>query len=227
MGWSLARARAVTEAAQTASLPWATPMKAGPPCQICVHPEKARIELMRASGVSLDVIAAKFNVQRDAVNRHWHKHVSDEAKASYLCGMVDFEHLAQKAAEEGDSVLDYLKICRTSLLTQLAVMNEAGDAKGVIGVTAQLTRTLEAIAKVTGELSTLANNTININTTNNVAVLSEHPMFVRLQAAILNALAAHPEARRDVIAALNALDDGPLQAPALPAPKVIDHEEDR
>jgi hypothetical protein len=175
----------------------------------------------------MEAIAVKFGVSKDSVFRHWHKHVSDEAKATYLAGMVDFERLAQKAAEEGDSVLDYLKLCRTSLLAQLAVMNEAGDAKGVIGVTAQLTRTLEAIARVTGELSTLANNTINISTTNNVAVLSEHPMFVRLQAAILTALAPHPEARRDVIAALNALDDNPSQAPSLPAPKVIDHEEDR
>jgi hypothetical protein len=206
-----------------------TAKKGGPPCQICKHPERTRIELMRASGVSLDLIAAKFSVQRDAVNRHWHKHVSDEAKVTYLAGMVDFERLAQKAAEEGDSVLDYLKLCRTSLLAQLAVMNEAGVAKGVVAVTAQLTRTLEAIARVTGELSTLANNTININTTNNVAVLSEHPMFVRLQSAILTALAPHPDARRDVIAALNALDDSPLQAPSLPASKVIDHvsEEER
>jgi hypothetical protein len=31
-------------------------------CQICRHPERTRIELMRASGVSLDVIASKFNV---------------------------------------------------------------------------------------------------------------------------------------------------------------------
>jgi hypothetical protein len=195
--------------------------KGGPPCQICKHSERTRIELMRASGVSLDAIAKRFNVGRDSVNRHWHQHTSDEAKATYLAGMVDFEHLAKKCADEGDSVLDYLKICRTSLLTQLAVMNEAGDPKGVVAVTAQLTRTLEAIARVTGELSTLANNTININTTNNVAVLSEHPMFVRLQAAILTALAPHPDARRDVIAALNELDGE--RAPALPEPKVIDH----
>jgi hypothetical protein len=62
-----------------------------------------------------------------------------------------------------------------------------------------MTRTLEAIARV-GELSTQANNTINISTTNNVAVLTEHPMFVWLQAAILTGLTPHPEARRDVIA---------------------------
>jgi hypothetical protein len=45
-------------------------------CQICRHAERTRIELMRASGVSLDAIASKFSVGRDAVNRHWHGHVS-------------------------------------------------------------------------------------------------------------------------------------------------------
>jgi hypothetical protein len=122
---------------------------------------------------------------------------------------------------------DYLRICRTALTSQLALMSEANDAKGVIAVTAQLTRTLEVIAKTTGELTSMSNNIINVNTTSNVALLAEHPMFVKLQAAILTALAPHPDARRDVIAALNALDDGPLQAPALPSPKVIDHEEER
>jgi hypothetical protein len=199
-------------------------VKRGTRCQICQHPERTRIELLRASGVSLDVIAEKFGAHRDAIHRHWHGHVSDEAKASYLCGMTELTKLAEKAAQEGDSVLDYLKICRTSLLTQLSVLNEAGDSRGVALVTGQLTRTLEAIARVTGELSTLANNTINIHTTNNVALLTEHPMFIRLQAAILKALAPHPDARRDVIAALNEIDGAPANTvTALPAPKVIDH----
>ena len=205
--------------------------KPGPPCQVCQHPERARIELLKAGGAGIDALADKFGVHRDAIWRHWTHHVSDEAKASYLCGLDDFALLAEKAAEEGDSVIDYLKICRTSLVAQLATMSEAGDARGVVAVTAQLTRTLEAIAKVTGELSTLANNTININTTNNVAVLAEHPMFVKLQVAILKALAPHPDARRDVIAALNELDGSEPRAvsvaPGAISAKVIDHDENQ
>jgi len=61
-------------------------------------------------------------------------------------------------------------------------MNEAGDARGVTYVAAQLTRTLEAIARVTGELGDLAKST-TFNITNNVAVLAEHP--VRVQATML------------------------------------------
>jgi hypothetical protein len=69
--------------------------------------ERWRIELLRAGGASLDSLAAKFGVDRDAIWRHWHDHVSDEAKAGYLCGPAELATHAERAAIEGDSVLDY------------------------------------------------------------------------------------------------------------------------
>jgi hypothetical protein len=168
-------------------------------CQVCRHEDRWRIELLRAGGASLDSLAAKFGVERDSIWRHWTRHVSDEAKAGYLCGPIELEKLAERAAEEGDSVLDYLKMARTSLVAQLAAMNEAGDARGVTYVAAQLTRTLEAIARCTGELGALATS---INVTNNNLAIVNSPQFAQVQATMLRALAAHPEARADVVAAL-------------------------
>jgi hypothetical protein len=189
-------------------------------CQVCRHEHRWRIELLRAAGASLDSLAAKFGVERDAIWRHWTNHVSAEAKATYLIGPADMEQLAQKAAETGDSVLDYLKICRGALLAQLASMQVAGDSRNVAYVTGQLVRTLETIAKVSGELGALAQTTYNI-TTNNVAVLSEHPAFAKLQATLLRALAPHPGARADVVAALRQLDEN--NAPAATPAKVVEH----
>src|SRR5258706_13174021 len=100
-----------------------------PNCQVCRHEERWRIELLRAGGASLDSLAKKFGVDRDAIWQHWHKHVSTEAKAGHLAGIANMEHLAEKAAEEGASVLDYLKVCRGTLLTQLSVMQVAGDSE--------------------------------------------------------------------------------------------------
>jgi hypothetical protein len=189
-------------------------------CQVCRHEHRWRIELLRAAGASLDSLAAKFKVDRDAIWRHWQNHVSDEAKASYLIGPADMEKLAEKAAETGDSVLDYLKICRGALLAQLASMQIAGDSRNVAYVTGQLVRTLEVIAKISGELGALAQTTYNI-TTNNVAVLSEHPAFARLQATVLRALGQHPDARADVVAALRQLDENNAQT-GTPS-KAIEH----
>src|SRR6516162_5365233 len=117
-------------------------------CQVCRHESKWRIELLHASGASFTSLAAKFGVDRDAIWRHWHQHVTDEAKASYLCGPVDMEKLATKAAEEGGSVIDYLKMARSTLVAQMAAMNDAGDARGAAYVASQLTKTLECMARI-------------------------------------------------------------------------------
>jgi hypothetical protein len=191
-------------------------------CQVCRHPEKWRLELLRAGGASLDAVAAKFKVSRDSLHRHWTMHVTDEAKAGFLCGPAELEKLAVKAAHEGDSVLDYLRLCRTVLVGQLATMTEAGDGRGAAHVAAQLTRTLETIAKVTGELGELARSTINV-TNNNIAVLNS-PQFATLQATMLRALAPFPDARGAVVVALRNFDaEHAPAASAVNAMKVIEH----
>ncbi|MHC2273539.1 putative ArsR family transcriptional regulator [Bradyrhizobium diazoefficiens] len=191
-------------------------------CQVCRHPERWRIDLLRAGGASLDSLAEKFGVDRDAIWRHWSKHVSDETKATYLCGPAQLAELAEKAASEGDSVLDHLRMVRTILTGQLAAMNEAGDARGVAYVAGRLTSVLETIARVTGELGSMAQS---INITNNVAVLAEHPAFLRMQATMLRALAPFPDARASVVAALRDLDEegSPAGLPGRAVSQVIDH----
>ena len=69
-------------------------------------------------------------------------------------------------------MLDYLRMVRSSLVGQLSVMNEAGDARGAGYIAGQLTKTLETMARITGEIGDLARSTINI-TNNNVSVLTE------------------------------------------------------
>lgn len=189
-----------------------------PRCQVCRHPERWRVELLRAGGASLDSLAEKFSLERDAIHRHWHNHVTAEMKASYLCGPAQLAELAEKAAAEGDSVLDHLRMIRTVLTGQLAAMTEAGDGRGAAYVAGRLTSTLETIARVTGELGSMAQS---INVTNNIAILAEHPAFLKMQATMLRALAPFPDARASVVAALRDLDDenAPMTLPA----KVIEH----
>ena len=188
-------------------------------CQVCRHDERWRVELLRAGGASLDSLAEKFKLNRDAIHRHYRDHVSAEMKAGYLAGPVQLQELAAKAAETGGSVLDHLHAVRTVLMGVMANMVEAGDGRGASYVAGRLTTTLETIARVSGELGSLANS-ITINNTN-VAVLTEHPSFIRVQATLLHALADHPEARAAVVAALQAMDAANAPAPA--AAKVINH----
>lgn len=187
-------------------------------CAVCRHPERWRVELLKAGGASLDALAAKFGVSRDSIDRHWHRHVSAESKATYLIGPAEMATIAERAVQEGDSVIDYLKMCRTTLVGQLAAANEAGDARGAAFVVNSLVRTLEATARVTGELGALAGS-ITIN--NNSVQILNHPQFASVQACMLRALAPFPDARGAVVAALRDLDAGNARNGA--AAKVIEH----
>jgi hypothetical protein len=178
-------------------------------CAACRHPEKWRLELLKASGCSLDSLAAKFGLSRDTIHLHWHKHVSAEAKASYLIGPSEMEGWATKAAREGDSVIDYLRMVRGTLVAQLAAANEAGDGLLATKVATALTKTLETMARVTGEVSSLAGS---INITNNFA-LTAHPEYLKLQTVLMRALRAHPEALATFVGAMRTLeqDDAPAK----------------
>ena len=125
-------------------------------CQVCRHEERWRIELLRAGGASLDSLAKKFNVDRDAIWRHWNRHVSAEMKAGYLAGPVQVQELAAKAADTGASVLDHLHAVRTVLMGHLASATEAGDGRAAAYIAGRLTATLETIARISGELGDLA-----------------------------------------------------------------------
>ena len=177
---------------------------------------------MRAGGASLDSLASKFKVDRDAIWRHWNRHVTAEMKAGYLAGPVQLQDLAAKAADTGGSVLDHLHAVRTVLMGHLASATEAGDGRAAAYIAGRLTATLEVIAKISGELGDLARS-VNI-TNNNIAVLN-NPQFATLQATMLRALAPFPDARAAVVAALRGLDAGNAPAPAAAAanPMVIEH----
>ena len=71
-------------------------------CAICRHPERVRIESLHCAGVSLERLAEKFDVHKDAVWRHVRNHMTDHQRASYLIGPAKIAALAEVAAEESE-----------------------------------------------------------------------------------------------------------------------------
>jgi hypothetical protein len=181
-------------------------------CAVCRHTERPRIEALRCAGVSLDRISEQFDLHRDAIWRHMERHVSDERKASYLVGAGKLAKLAEVAAEESEAVIDWLRVQRGMLFNQFERLANEGDHGGMAVMSAQLTAVLKEVAKVTGQVSMIANSTV-INVQNNVAVLNSAP-FADLQAGLLRVCAAHPDARRDIIALFRELDGKYSPAPA-------------
>ena len=103
-----------------------TSLRKGPVCTICKHENLVLIEQTRIAGASLDSISAKFGVSRDSIFRHMRAHVSEDLRAEYLAA-VPLAELAQKAASEGLSVLQYLSIVRSTLLNAFQLAANVGE----------------------------------------------------------------------------------------------------
>jgi hypothetical protein len=117
------------------------------------------------------------------------------------------------------SILDYLHVVKNTLLSQLAVCRQAGDAFNVGALSGRLVELLRVMGKLTGDIVTTATGSVNI--TNNVVMNSPH--FAGVQAALLRALRPYPEARLAVISALRELDeDNAVSSSATPM-KQVEH----
>jgi hypothetical protein len=183
-------------------------------CLCCQHKDRALIEASRVAGCSLDTIAAKYNVSRDAVWRHMKDHVSIEARADYLAA-IPMAELAEKAATEGVSVLAYFSLIRSTLMQQFQLAASLNDRNATGMLAGRLTEVLRAIGSISGEMGSMAANSITINNTTNIL---NSPIFATLQANLLHALAPFPEARAAVVHALRTMDD--QNAPPM---KTIEH----
>ncbi|MCW2285692.1 hypothetical protein M2323_001986 [Rhodoblastus acidophilus] len=174
--------------------------KPGPACAVCMHPDRARIELLRAGGASCESIARKFDLSRDQVWRHWQKHVPPERKSELICGPdVKAEQLAEQAHEKSMGLLDSFDHMRARLFRSFDAACDAGDRSGQGVIAGRLLEVLREIGKLTGEIRQLAPGGVSV--TNNIAVLS-NPAVAELQAVIIRELAPFPEARAAVITGL-------------------------
>ncbi len=181
-------------------------------CVVCGHKDRALIEASRVAGCSLDTIAAKFSVSRDSIHRHEKNHLTDADRASYLAA-IPMSQLAEKAAEEGVSVLQYFSIVRATLMSEFQLAASLHDRNATATLAGRLTEVLRSIGQISGEMSNLAINNLTVNNTTNILA---SPAFANLQAILLTALAPHPEARAAVILALRQMEE--------PSPmKTIDH----
>jgi len=175
---------------------------------------------MRASGATLDAIAKKFNVNRDSVWRHYGRHVSNETKAYLIAGPAKLDELAQRAAAEQLSLLDYLSIIRSALMNLFQLAAQQGSHHNAAMVSGRLIQVLGTIGRLSGELQIYATGGTTI--TNNTVVVNS-PVFARLQGVILSALAPYPEARTAVISALRSVEDEETPtAPPGPTPKLLE-----
>ena len=174
-------------------------------CRVCSHPERLRIEMLRLGGATLDSIAAKFDVHRDAIWRHMRDHV-DTDRRMQLIADVPLAELAERAHAEGTSLLDNLHIVRSAVMNSLIEASAVHDRRNVASLAGRATEVLGEIGKLTGEI---LRGAPVMNVTQNVAVFMASPAYANLEAMLIRKLQRHPEALRDVLEGLQELQTAP------------------
>ncbi|MCJ2077907.1 hypothetical protein MKK68_20050 [Methylobacterium sp. E-016] len=172
--------------------------------QITRHPERLSIELARLKGVSLDKIAARFDVHRDAIARHM-ANLDPDYRAA-LAADVPISELAERAAAEGGSILDNLSVLRGGLMQAAFVAKAGNDHHAYAALSRVALEVIRETGKFTGEM---ANAPTIQNITNNVAVLMHSPIMHRLQAMLASRLRPYPEAFDAVMDGLAELEANP------------------
>jgi transposase-like protein len=184
-------------------------------CSVCRHQEVARIDLLLAGGASFAAASRKFGLHKNALARHWTRHVSTDRRAQLVAGPLRLSELAERAAEENKSLIEYLAIVRSALLSQFLAASEADDRQGAALISARLLECLRMVGQITGDLQRTAGSTI---TNNNLFVT---PMMAQLEQMLVRVLKPFPEAAEAVLRGLDELSlhaiNGNAAAPSLGA----------
>ena len=177
-----------------------------PKCTVCRHPDRHAIEMAHVAGASLDAITAKFGTDahplgRASVHRHCRDHLDETARASYLAD-IPLAELAARAAKEGVGLLDYFGLIRSTVIQQMLVASGVNDGHRVATLAGRAVEVLRELGRLSGELRDVATHQTTIN---NVTIMNS-PIFVDLQAMLIERLAPYPEALERVVDGLRELE---------------------
>jgi hypothetical protein len=180
-------------------------------CTVCASPDRHRLDLARARGISLRVLGRKYGLSRDSVARHWRNHVpaalkADLKKRALIRSEADLTEIRN---EEATGLLENLRALRGRLFQTLDIAERYADLHAVARLHAEIRANLETVGKLVGELNSHA-----VKVENNLVVSGD---YLRLRSILIAALKPYPEARRAVAAALAA-----IEAPTPTEPKQIE-----
>jgi hypothetical protein len=157
-------------------------------CTVCNHPSRSAIEQALVAGRSNAAIAVEFgSLSKDAVRRHRDRHLAPAMKGA----------MASREGRAGRTAVDRMEDLYARAEALLTAAEQGGKAGLALGALKELRSIVELLARLTGELDERPQVTVN---------LAASPEWLQVQAVILQALTAHPEARQAVAGALMAAD---------------------
>jgi phage protein D len=151
-------------------------------CSICAHPNRDSIDREIVEGKSYRDIARRFRVSKDAVYRHAQHHLPER--------LVKAKEASEAA--HADTLLNRIEEL-TQKAKQLLVFGQTEkQGKAWAAGLRELRKSLELLAKITGELESRPE--INIVT---------HPEYIAMRSKVLEVLRPHPDIRRELAEVLH------------------------
>lgn len=161
--------------------------------------ERSEIELALVHKLPVRVVAKRFDVSPNSVFRHRRKHMPPQLLAAIMTAArpseVDLEQL-QRSESEGLLASLISQRARLHMLSEMAF--EEREVNAATGVERAITQSLELTSKLLGMI-------IQRHDVRSTSILVS-PDYLKLRAAIINALAPYPEAARAVGKALHILE---------------------
>ncbi|MDE1894086.1 MAG: hypothetical protein KGH90_07110 [Xanthomonadaceae bacterium] len=170
----------------------------GRKCATCEHEHRAEIELRLASGTPVRIIAARYNVGKDSLFRHRKGHMAQELIAQLQA--------AGRKTPRAD--LDALKRTESegllaNLVHERARQQRIADKAELVDDFANATRASVAALKSSELIAKLLGDIQTGSVTQNILIA---PEFHAFRTAVIQALRAHPDAKRAVIAEMQRLE---------------------
>jgi hypothetical protein len=194
--------------------------KRGSPCSICRSKFRHQVEIGLTHGISAPVLAKRFALSRDAILRHSKNHLTPTQRAAILAAQrpseIDLDALRQT---ESEGLLGHLVTQRARLQKYGDTAFEFGDVKGAVAVESAIVNNLNLTARLLGQL-------VQVHDVRHTSLLVS-PDYLRMRAALVDALRPFPEAARAVGAALHRLESDAarnITNAGKPAPAVIEHQ---
>lgn len=183
--------------------------KPGRRCLVCSDPKnRPLIEVGLVSGTPLRVLAERFGISHYAIGRHARRHLSATQRAAVLRAMrpeaVDLEALR---TDESAGVLGQIVSQRARLLAMSDAAREGGALEVMIRAEAAIGANIALGAKLLGQL-------VQRHEVTHVNMLLQ-PDYLRMRAALIEALRPFPAAAKAVAAALQAIEAGTAATAAL------------
>jgi hypothetical protein len=159
-------------------------------CLSCTHPQREELDRDLVSGMSSAAVSRRYGLGEEAVRRHLKAHLPKRR----ITAALD----AAEAADEtrrADTLSDWTAKLRAKAEALMLEAEKRGDLRTALAGCREALRACDVMARMSGAIPAAQ---VNVSVT--------HNHFQTLQVAVLGALANHPAAKQDVLAALELLE---------------------